>query len=232
MKVVILAGGRGRRLQEQTRHRPKALVEIGGRPILWHLLQYFRHFDYSDFLVAGGYRCEALRAYCANLDFPCPVLDTGAETGTGGRLKRLASHLSETFLFTWCDGLTDLDLAELVHFHRHHGKLATVTVVHPPARFGYVTLNEDSAQVQAFDEKPARPRDWINGAFFVLEPEILNYIKGDETDWERGPLPALAKEGQLMAWRHEGFWQCMDTIHETNALNELWARGAAPWRVT
>lgn len=275
MKVAILAGGAGTRLAEETVSRPKPMVEIGGRPILWHIMQHYRHYGFHEFVVALGYKGECIREFFVNecaakghlrVDFgratatplagsasnghrngngkparngasfqngsALPVIDlveTGERTATGGRIKRLAPWLEgETFMLTWGDGLSDVDLKALLAFHRSHGKLATVTAVRPPGRFGCLDIRDGA--VARFQEKPADTREWINGAFFVLEPAVLDYIDGDSTQWEEAPMERLAAEGQLMAWQHESFWQCMDTLKEKELLQSLWDRGNAPWK--
>jgi glucose-1-phosphate cytidylyltransferase len=251
MKVAILAGGLGSRLVEETRAKSKAMVRLGSQPILWHLLKYYEHFGFSEFVIALGYRGDSIRSYFEELGARRPavsdgprtiyypraepgwaveLVETGLETQSGGRIKRLAPSLDGApFMLTWCDGLADVDLDRLRAFHEAHGRLATLTAVHPPARFGRLTLVGD--RIAAFQEKVVDEHDWINGAFFVLEPGVFEYVAGDETSWERGPLAQLAAEGQLMAYRHESFWQCMDTLHEAQYLSGLWAEGAAPWKV-
>jgi glucose-1-phosphate cytidylyltransferase len=249
MKVAILAGGQGTRLAEETRAKSKAMVRIGDQPILWHLLKYYEHYGYTRFVIALGYHADSIRQYFveeldsdpvsngvqtvlrprAEPDWIVELIDTGLETMSGGRIKRLAPYLDGPFMLTWCDGLADVDLPRLCDFHRAHGRLATLTAVHPPARFGRLTLAGD--RITAFREKTIDPEEWINGAFFVLEPRVFEYIAGDETQWEREPLSRLAAEGQLMAHRHEGFWQCMDTLKEAQDLGALWRRGAAAWKV-
>lgn len=255
MKVAILAGGLGSRLSEETRDRPKALVEIGGTPILWHILRHYRRYGFLEFVIALGYRggdieqfalesCRADRGLSVRLrnghlhrgsadgsEWSLELVETGAETATGGRIRRLGPHLGDgTFCLTWCDGLSDVDLRELVSFHRSHGRLATVTAVHPPpSRFGRLELEGD--RVIEFSEKPPLEDWWINGAFFVLEPEVLERIEGDSTQWEHEPLESLARDGELMAYRHPSFWQCMDTLRDREVLEELWRSGEAPWSV-
>lgn len=253
--VAILAGGLGTRLSEETDHKPKPLVEIGGKPILWHVMRHFSAYGMNEFQLALGYKKEAiiryfldLHACSANLtvrtqsgsveshggssrelDWTVHLIDTGLNTMTGGRVKRLAPYVGErTFMLTWCDGLSDIDLWELLRFHRSHRKLATVTVVRVPSRFGHLEIGEDNI-VRRFEEKP-EGTEWINGAFFVLEPQIFDFISGDETVWEREPLEALAAERQLMAYRHNRFWQCMDTLREKRVLEGLWNAGKAPWK--
>lgn len=253
MKVAILAGGVGSRLAEETQVKPKPLVEIGGRPILWHIMMHYARYGYSDFVIALGYKGELIKKYMvdycslnSNLtvnlktgavkanggfrpDWTVDLLDTGMSTLTGGRIKRLAPALgNETFMLTWGDGVSDVNLNALLAFHRSHGKLATLTAVHPIARFGHLELDGD--QITEFSEKPQTRVGWINGAFFVLEPEVFDYIDGDQTQWEREPLERLARDGQLMAYRHSSFWQCMDTLRDKVMLEELWESGNAPWR--
>ncbi len=254
MKVAILAGGRGSRLAEETEVRPKPMVEIGGRPILWHIMRHYAHYQFKHFLIALGYKGEVIKKYFVDqavyggnisvdlksgtitrehepqLDWKVELIETGLHTQTGGRIKRLAPYIGrETFMLTWGDGLSDVNLHDLLAFHRSHGKLATMTIVRPPARYGYMTL--DGYQVTSFMEKPQLAEGWINGAFFVLEPEVFDYIEGDDTQWEKEPLERLAAEGQLMAYKHTSFWQCMDTLREKHLLEALWASGNPPWRV-
>lgn len=251
MKTAILAGGLGSRLVEETRAKSKAMVRLGHQPILWHLLKYYEHYGFNEFVIALGYRGDSIRSYFEELgarrppltNGPCTVLypsaepgwtvelvETGLETQSGGRIKRLAPHLGDApFMLTWCDGLADVDLRRLIAFHESHGRLATLTAIHPPARFGRLTLIGD--RVAAFQEKVVDQDDWINGAFFVLQPDVFAYVAGDDMSWERGPLAQLAAESQLMAYRHEAFWQCMDTLHEAQFLTGLWEEGAAPWKI-
>lgn len=254
MKVVILAGGMGTRLAEETSVRPKPMVEIGGRPILWHIMQHYLSYGFGEFVVALGYKADVVKRYF--LDYPrlqgdlsidmisgestrlakpfrewtVKLVETGEGTNTGGRVRRLKPLLCEgTFMLTWCDGVSDVNLQSLLEFHRRHGKVATVTAVRRPARFGHLTL--DDACVAGFQEKPQTGDGWINGAFFVLEPKVFDYIADDNVSWEQGPMRELAQSGQLMAYRHEGFWQCMDTMAERQALEDLWNSGRAPWKV-
>ncbi|MFN0006572.1 MAG: glucose-1-phosphate cytidylyltransferase [Planctomycetota bacterium] len=230
MKVLILAGGAGTRLAEETRLRPKPMVEIGGRPILWHVMSIYARAGFSEFVVASGYKGEEIERWSHSLDeaWQVDVVDTGPETMTGGRILRLRPRLGQgTFLTTYGDGLADLDVRELVRFHRAHGKLATVTAVRPPSRFGALAL--DGERVREFSEKPQAGEGWINGGFFAFEPGVFDYLAGDETILERDPLERLAREGQLMAFRHAGFWQPMDTLREKRILEDLWSSGRAPW---
>jgi glucose-1-phosphate cytidylyltransferase len=254
MKVAILAGGVGSRLSEETVIKPKPLVEIGGRPILWHIMMHYSHYGFKDFIIALGYKGEVIKKYVVDYcslnsdltvqvktgkvtlhgevttDWTVDLVDTGISTLTGGRIKRLAPYFgNETFMLTWGDGVSDVDLRKLLEFHRSHGKLVTLTAVHPPARFGHLELSGD--RIAEFSEKPQTREGWINGAFFVVEPGALDYIEGDDTQWERGPLQRLAKDGQLMAFRHTSFWQCMDTLRDKVLLEELWQTNKAPWKV-
>jgi glucose-1-phosphate cytidylyltransferase len=254
MIVAILAGGLGSRLQEETTVRPKPMVEIGGRPILWHILNLYAAHGFDEFAIALGYKGEAIKQYFLNyhahendltidlssgsavvhggkrLEGKVHLVDTGEKTQTGGRVKRLAPHLGAgTFMLTYGDGVANVDVKRLVAFHRAHGKLATVTAVRPPSRFGSFVLDGD--RVGEFVEKPQSGEGWINGGFFVLEPRVLDYVSGDDTIWEREPMERLAQEGQLMAFRHDGFWQPMDTLREKRILEELWSSGNAPWKV-
>lgn len=252
MQVIILAGGLGTRLAEETDMRPKPMVEIGGRPILWHVMTIYAGHGYNDFLVACGYKAHLIKEYFHNfiihnsdyridlrdgsqellnscsVDWRISVFDTGLETMTGGRILRLKKWIGEeAFMVSYGDGLGDIDISSLVEFHKAHGKLATVTAVHPPSRFGGLELDGDL--VKEFSEKPQTGEGWINGGFFVFEPGVFDYLADDATILERDPLERLATEGQLMAYRHEGFWQPMDTVREKRVLESLWDSGAAPW---
>ncbi|MBD3169387.1 MAG: glucose-1-phosphate cytidylyltransferase [candidate division Zixibacteria bacterium] len=254
MKVAILAGGVGTRLVEETEIKPKPMVEIGGKPILWHIMMHYAHFGYKDFIIALGYKGHVIKKYMvdycslnSNLtvnlssgevtihngskqDWNVELIDTGMPTLTGGRIKRLKPYIGdETFMLTWGDGVSDVDLDKLLQFHRSHGKLATLTAVRPPARFGH--LEFEGEKVVQFSEKPQTAEGWINGAFFVLEPGIFNYIDGDMTQWEKEPLERLAADGQLMAYRHGSFWQCMDTLRDKKLLQDLWDNGNPPWKL-
>ena len=254
MKVAILAGGVGSRLAEETDIRPKPMVEIGGKPILWHILMHYSYYGFKNFVVALGYKAEVIKKYMvdycslnSNLtvnlrngevqvhggdkcDWKVELIDTGMPTLTGGRIKRLAPYLgNQTFMLTWGDGVSDVNLHDLLEFHRSHGKLATLTAVRPPARFGHLKLN--GGKILEFSEKPQTAEGWINGAFFVLEPGVFDYIDGDDTQWEKEPLERLAKDGQLMAYKHTSFWQCMDTLRDKVLLEKLWEQGKQPWKI-
>ena len=253
MQTIILAGGRGTRLAEETAVRPKPMVEIGGRPILWHILSIYAAHGYKDFLVACGYKGEMIKEYFHDffvrnsdyfvdlkdgsrrvvnsngVDWRVGVIDTGLEAQTGGRILRLRNWLDgETFMVTYGDGVGDVDIQSLVAFHRAHGRLATITAVRPPARFGALGLDADA--VCEFSEKPQTGEGWINGGFFVFEPGVFDYLSDDHTILEREALERLAAERQLMAFRHTGFWQPMDTIRDNQLLESLWASGKAPWK--
>jgi glucose-1-phosphate cytidylyltransferase len=254
VKVAILAGGFGTRLGSDTEKIPKPMVEIGGRPILWHIMSHYAAYGFDDFAVALGYKGEVIKRYFVDYctlsgdlnvslrsgevrwngaqrtTWRVDLVETGLHTMTGGRIKRLAPHLGDvTFFLTWGDGVSNLDLGSLLAFHRAHGRLATVTVVRPPARFGHLELAGD--EVEVFTEKPQAAEGWINGAFFVLEPGVFDYIEGDQTQFEKEPLESLARDRQLMAYRHHGFWQCMDTPRDRRRLNELCQAGDPPWRL-
>lgn len=255
MKAVILAGGLGTRLGEETGRIPKPMVEIGGKPILWHIMKSYAAYGITDFIVCLGYKGYVIKEYFANsvthnadmtIDLAdgrievhamradpwrVTLVDTGAETMTGGRIKRIMNHIGgeRAFCLTYGDGVGSIAIDKLVAFHRSHGRLATVTAVHPPPRFGALRLQED--RVVAFEEKPEEDSGWINGGFFVLSPKVESYIAGDETSWERAPLERLARDGELVAFRHPGFWQPMDTLRDKQQLERLWSSGEAPWKV-
>ena len=253
MKVVILAGGYGTRLSEETEILPKPMIEIGGRPLLWHLMKSFSEQGYNEFVVALGYKGDVIKRYFMQYadtvsdlridlgtgkterqgeikeDWKIELIDTGQDTMTGGRLKRLRDHLGETFIFTYGDGLSTVDVSKLVGFHRAHGKLATVTAVKPPSKFGMLQLNGNS--VTKFAEKPAEATSYINGGFFVLEPEAIDLVESDDMPWERMPCESLAADGQLQAYVHDGYWQCVDTLHELRLLRNAWNDGEAPWKI-
>jgi glucose-1-phosphate cytidylyltransferase len=253
MRVVILAGGRGTRLQEETSYRPKPMVEIGGKPILWHIMKQYSQHGFHEFYIALGYLGDYIKDYfvkCFNLsgnltvdfrdraisrqvpeweEWLVRLIDTGIDTLTGGRVLRLAEWLrSGSFMVTYGDGVSDVDLRALAHFHRQHGRLATVTAVRPPARFGGLILDNDV--VVDFTEKPSSREGWINGGFLVLEPAVLEYITGDDCSLEATVLERLAADGQLRAYRHDGFWQCMDNVREKAYLEHLWQHNQAPWK--
>jgi len=253
MKVVILAGGFGTRLSEITERIPKPMVPIGGHPILWHIMNRYAKYGFNDFIIALGYKASIikeyfLKYYSINADFTVnlssgeikyihnkPVnwkvtlVDTGLDTMTGGRIGRLREHIGgEPFMLTYGDGVANVDLEKIYQFHRSHGKMVTVTTVHPGARFGELELVDN--EVKSFKEKPQITHGWINGGFFIIQPEFLDYIQADSTILEREPLEKVASEGQLMAYKHEGFWQCMDTIRDRNYLDDLWESGNAPWK--
>lgn len=253
MKVAILAGGKGTRLAEETLIRPKPMVEIGGKPILWHIMMLYSHFGFNDFAVALGYKGNDIKQYFADYgtlsgnltvrlgktpgierhDAPhapwsVDLIETGDETLTGGRVLRLKPFLGDgTFMLTWGDGVSDINLAKLLEFHRSHGKLATITAVRPPARYGHMRFDGD--KVASFEEKPQTAEGWINGAFFVLEPQVLDYIEGDMVMFEHAPLENLARDGELMAYRHYGFWAAMDTLRDKHNLEKIWESGDRPW---
>lgn len=252
VKVAILAGGFGTRFAEETEFRPKPMIEIGGRPILWHIMMHYYAYGFTDFAIALGYKANIIKRWFVDMaelegdlrvsphtgrvirsprsapEWTVDLVDTGQTANTGGRIKALADTIGrERFMLTWGDGVSDINLNALLNFHKAHGKLATMTVVRPPARFGHVLL--DGNEVVTFEEKPAAAEGWINGAFFVLEPEVFDYIDGPSTQFEKGPLQRLAREGQLMAFQHGGFWQCMDTLNDKRKLEQLWADGNAPW---
>lgn len=253
MKAVILAGGLGTRISEESHLRPKPMIEIGGMPILWHVMKIYAHHGIRDFVVCLGYKGYVIKEYFANyflhtsdvtLDLQnnrmevherhaepwrVTLVDTGQDTLTGGRLKRVRAYLDdEPFCFTYGDGVADLDVTAAVAFHRAHGRIATVTAVQPPGRYG--ALNLDDTRVMRFEEKPSGDGAWINGGFFVLDPKVVDEIEGDQTSWESGPLQRLAARDQLRAWRHGGFWQAMDTLRDKNHLEELW-QSSPPWKV-
>ncbi len=254
MKAVILAGGLGSRLSEETTIRPKPMVEIGGKPILWHIMKIYSAHGVEDFVICLGYKGYLIKEFFANYTLhTCDVsfdlahgqleihrsatepwkvtlVDTGEGTMTGGRLKRVLPYVGDQdFCFTYGDGLADIDIGALLAHHRAQGALATVTAVQPPGRFGAVEL--DGAHVRSFEEKPRGDGSWLNGGFFVLSPEVHRYIAGDGTVWEQEPLRSLARQGQLACYRHRGFWQAMDTLRDRHLLEQLWDSGAAPWRV-
>jgi glucose-1-phosphate cytidylyltransferase len=254
MKAVILAGGLGTRLSEETALRPKPMVEVGGKPILWHILKMYSHHGINDFVICCGYKGYVIKEYFANYflhtsdvtfdmrhnrmevhskraePWTVTLVDTGDESMTGGRLRRVADYVKdeESFCFTYGDGVSDIDIAASVAFHKAHGKAATVTATFPPGRFGALEIHQ--RQVLSFQEKPRGDGAMINGGFFVLSPSVLRHVHGDDSIWEQEPLMKLAAEGQLMAFEHSGFWQPMDTLRDKHLLEELWAAGKAPWK--
>ncbi|MDP3870059.1 glucose-1-phosphate cytidylyltransferase [Phenylobacterium sp.] len=255
MKVVILAGGLGTRISEESHLKPKPMIEVGGRPILWHIMKLFSHHGFNEFIICLGYKGYVIKEYFSNYvlhnaDFTVDLasgsmeyhatnhepwkvtlVETGPDTMTGGRLKRVAKYLEpgEPFFFTYGDGVADVDLTALAAFHRSHGKQSTVTAVSPPGRYG--ALDIVNGAVERFIEKPPGDNGLINGGFFVLQPDVVSRIAGDEIPFETAPLEGLAADGELMAWRHEGFWAAMDTLRDKNQLESLWASGKAPWHV-
>ena len=254
MKAIILAGGLGTRISEETHLKPKPMIEIGGKPILWHIMKSYSYHGVNDFVICCGYKGYVIKEYFANYfmhmsdvtfdmannsmevhqataeHWRVTLIDTGEDTMTGGRLKRVAAYTGEDdFCFTYGDGVSNVDIRQLIKFHKTKGNLATVTSVQPPGRFGSLDIEHD--KITGFKEKPLGDGGWINGGFFVLSPRVIEYIDNDSTVWERQPLERLAKEGQLCAYKHEGFWQPMDTLRDMVLLEELWAGGMAPWKV-
>lgn len=255
MKAVLLAGGLGTRLSEETVSKPKPMVEIGGKPILWHILKIYSHYGINDFIICCGYKGYVIKEYFANYflhqsditfdmkgnqmivhekraePWTITLVDTGDDSMTGGRLKRVAPYLKdeEAFCFTYGDGVADINIAELIAFHKEHGKDATLTATYPPGRFG--ALNIENNQVKRFEEKPKGDGALINGGFFVLSPKVIDCIDGDQSIWEQEPLKGLATDGQLMSFKHEGFWQPMDTLRDKQHLENLWELNKAPWKV-
>jgi len=252
MKVVILAGGLGTRISEESHLKPKPMIEIGGKPVLWHIMKIYSHYGINDFIICCGYKGYMIKEYFANYflhtsdvtfdikqnrmevhekhaePWRVTLVDTGQDTLTGGRLKRVRDFIgNESFCFTYGDGVADIDISKLISFHRNHGKLATITAIQPPGRYGALNIRDN--QVDSFQEKPAGDGAWINGGFFVMEPEVIDAIEGDQTSWESGPIEKLAQEGQLMAYQHNGFWQAMDTLRDKNHLEELW-QTRPPWK--
>jgi len=253
MKVIILAGGFGTRLSEYTESTPKPMVTVGGKPILWHIMNTYAKFDHKNFYVALGYKADVIKEYFLNyralnsdftvnlsngsivehqqdaVDWKVSLVDTGLNSMTGGRIKRMQNFIgNEPFLLTYGDGVADIDIDSLVKFHKSHGKMVTVSAVHPGARFG--ELDIDSSVVTSFKEKPQVTQGWINGGYFVIEPEFFNLIEGDNTILEKEPLEKVAQMGELMSYQHDGFWQCMDTKRDRDSLEDLWKAGSAPWK--
>ncbi len=255
MKAVMLAGGFGTRISEESAVRPKPMVEIGSEPILWHIMKIYSHYGINDFIIACGYKGYTIKEYFSKLylrgtdvtfdlsdnsmevhrsssePWKVTCVDTGLESMTGGRLRGVREYLDdETFCMTYGDGVSDINLSEEIRFHKESGKLATMAAIKPPGRFGAFSLHDENSQVASFHEKPQGDGAWINGGFFVLEPEVLDYIESDTEPWEHSPLQRLARNGQLNAYRHTGFWQPMDTLRDKNVLEDLWVSGKAPWK--
>ena len=255
MKVVILAGGMGTRISEETVVRPKPMVEIGGKPVLWHIMKIYSHYGFHDFIICLGYKGYMIKEYFSNYflhmsdvtfdmrtnsmkvhqqnaePWNVTLVDTGAETMTGGRIKRVAPYIgNETFMLTYGDGISDVDIKKLLEYHKNHHKLATVTATQPSGRFGALNLDA-SDKVASFQEKPAGDGSWINGGFFILNPRVLDLIAGDNTVLEKEPLESLARDGELVGYKHRGFWHAMDTLRDKNHLETLWQSGKAPWKV-
>jgi len=256
MKVVIFAGGYGTRISEESHLKPKPMIEIGEKPILWHIMKHYSHYGFSEFIICLGYKGNLIKEYFANYflygadvtfdmrygnnmqvhtnmaePWKVTLVNTGLDTMTGGRLKRVKEYLqNDTFMLTYGDGVSDVNISELLAYHKSHGRLATVTAVQPGGRYGVLGINED-ATVLEFVEKPNTLDVWINGGFFVLEPKVLEYLEGDNTVFEQGPLSTLAKDGQISAFKHAGFWQCMDNQRDKHQLEKLWESGKAPWKV-
>ena len=257
MKVVILAGGYGTRISEESRLKPKPMIEIVGYPILWHIMKCYSHYGFNDFIICAGYKQHVIKEYFANyylhtsdvtFDFlpgnnmtihdnvsepwKVTIVNTGLDTLTGGRIKRVKEYVgNETFLMTYGDGVSDVDIAKTVQFHKKHGKKVTMTAVQPGGRFGTLDIQEKTNVIQQFAEKRKEDGGWINAGFMVIEPDVFNYIEGDQTTFEREPLEKLSAEGQVVAYQHNGFWQCMDTLKDKQQLDEMWRQNRAPWRI-
>lgn len=254
MKVLILAGGYGTRISEESDIKPKPMIEIGGKPILWHIMKHYSSFGFNEFVILLGYKSYVIKEYFANYylhnsdvtidtakksievhnnyseNWKITLLETGLDTMTGGRVKRAKDYIgNETFMLTYGDGVSDVNLKDLLAFHKKHGKKISMTSIQPEGRFGALKIESDN-KISSFLEKPKGDGAWINGGFFVCEPEVLNYLKGDETIFEREPLESLAKEGELYSFKHEGFWKCMDTLRDKTQLNEMWGAGKAKWK--
>ena len=256
MKAVILAGGYGTRISEESSVKPKPMVEIGGKPILWHIMKIYSSHGINEFIICCGYKAHMIKEYFANYYLHCSdvtfdlrnnemqvhsngaepwrvtLVDTGDGTMTGGRLKRVRRFVGdETFCFTYGDGVTNVNISDVIDFHKNQGTLATLTAVQPPGRFGAFKLGANKNRIPSFKEKPEGDGAWVNSGFFVLEPGVMEYIDDDSISWEKQPMERLAAEGKLAAFRHEGFWQPMDTLHDKNVLEDLWQNGQAPWKV-
>ena len=232
MKAVILAGGYGTRISEESHLRPKPMIEIGGKPILWHILKIYSSYDINEFVICCGYKGEQIKEYFSKINsksWDIQLIDTGLDTMTGGRLKRIQNHIDDTFCVTYGDGLSNIDINNLVAFHKEKKSIATLMAVHPPERFGVLTLNGD--YVSEFHEKHSGESSWVNGGFFVFEPEIFDYLQDDSTILERTPLETLARENKLTAFKHSGFWHPMDTLREKKQLENLWKTGKAYWKI-
>jgi len=254
MKCVILAGGFGTRITEETNLKPKPMIEIGGMPILWHIMKIYSTYGINDFIICCGYKGYVIKEYFANYflhmsdvtfdmkqnkmevhrkfaeDWKVTLVDTGLDTMTGGRLKRVKNFLeNETFCFTYGDGLSDVNIKDLINFHRNQKTLATLTAIQPPGKFG--ALNIENNKISTFREKPLGDGNWVNGGYFILEPEVFDYIEGDSTIWEREPLEKLSQEGKLSAYKHKGFWHPMDTLYDKNQLEQMWNSGKSPWKI-
>ena len=253
MKAVILAGGQGTRISEETYLKPKPMIEIGGKPILWHILKTYSAYNINEFIICLGYKGYLIKEYFANYNlhesnltidiqknsieihenkaepWKITLIDTGEKSMTGGRIKRISKYLDDTFCLTYGDGLADVNISETISFHKKAGTLATLTAVQPPGKFGAITIKNN--KVTTFEEKPKGDSGWVNGGFFVLEPQVIDYIKGDDIMFEREPLQQLTKENQLSAYHHNGFWHPMDTLRDKNMLEEAWSKGSAPWKV-
>ena len=253
MKAVILAGGLGTRISEETHLKPKPMIEIGGKPILWHIMKIYSYYGINEFIICCGYKGYLIKEYFANYslhlsditfnlrtnknevhktsmeDWKVTLIDTGDNTNTGGRLLRIKDYIHETFCMTYGDGLANIDLKKLIHFHKSHGKLATLTAIQPAGRWGALTIKDK--QVKNFHEKPKGDGNWINGGFFILEPDVFNLIEGDKCVWEDAPLNTLAMNSQLMAFKHYNFWRPMDTLRDKNYLEDLWNNGNPPWKL-
>ena len=232
MKAVILAGGYGTRISEESHLKPKPMIEIGEKPILWHILNTYSSYGINEFVICCGYKGEQIKEYFTNFNsetWDIELVDTGLDTMTGGRLKRIQSHIDDTFCVTYGDGLCNIDINNLISFHREKKSIATLTAVHPPERFGVLSLNDD--YVTEFHEKHSGESSWINGGFFVFEPEIFDYLDDDMTVLEKFPLETLAKENKLTAFKHTGFWYPMDTLREKKYLEDLWSSGNPPWKI-
>ena len=232
MKAVILAGGYGTRISEESHLRPKPMIEIGGKPILWHILKIYSSYDINEFVICCGYKGEQIKEYFSKINsksWDIQLIDTGLDTMTGGRLKRIQNHIDDTFCVTYGDGLSNVDINNLVAFHKEKKSIATLMAVHPPERFGVLALNGD--YVSEFHEKHSGESSWVNGGFFVFEPEIFDYLQDDSTILEKVPLETLAKENKLTAFKHNGFWYAMDTLREKKYLEKLWENNQAPWKV-